>query len=278
MFRILAVAVSASLVGAAVAWAAVALRPSHPRAEIPAAIDAYAEQLAQLRAELESERLARAVLEQQVAALRKDLDAMVSKTVPSAESYELSREQPSEEGAPADEGVSQPTPFDEDALVAAGFAPRRVEALRARLDEIELRRLYLRDRASREGWLDSPRYSEERSQLMQARRDTRGEFGDDLYDWMLFSTGHPNRVRVSGLIEGSAAVEAGIQAGDVIRRYDDQAILSAQDLRRLTTEGSVGATTALDLERNGERIRLYVPRGPLGVRIEMFVDEPTRSG
>jgi hypothetical protein len=159
--------------------------------------------------------------------------------------------------------------FDASVLVAAGFREADVEALRARLDELQMDQLYLRDRASREGWLGTPRHDEEAGKLDVALQSLRGEFGEDLYDWMLYASGRPNRLAVIGLLEGSPAGAEGLRPGDVIRRYADRVVFDPEDLLQAGSAGSAGESAALDVERDGRTVRLYVPRGPLGARLEL---------
>lgn len=170
--------------------------------------------------------------------------------------------------------------FDGDRLVAAGFRREDVARFRARLDEIELKRLYLRDQATREGWIESPRFAEASQSLNAEFMGLRGEFDESLYDWMLYSTGHPNRVAVRDVIEGGAAASAGLQPGDVIVRYDDRLVLSANELRDATTQGRAGELVALEVQREGEPApkRVFVPRGPIGINLAPTALQPPPAG
>jgi hypothetical protein len=170
--------------------------------------------------------------------------------------------------------------FDGDRLVAAGFRREDVARFRARLDEIELKRLYLRDQATREGWIESPRFAEASQSLNAEFMGLRGEFDESLYDWMLYSTGHPNRVAVRDVIAGGAAESAGLQPGDVIVRYDDHLVLSATELRDATTQGRVGELVALEVQREGEPApkRVFVPRGPIGINLAPTALQPPPAG
>ncbi len=170
--------------------------------------------------------------------------------------------------------------FDADRLVAAGFDRQDVDRFRARLDEIELRRLELRDQATREGWLDTPRFAEESQSLFGEIIGLRDEFEEPLYDWVLYSTGHPNRVAVSDVIAGSAGESAGLQPGDVILRYDDQLMLSVNELREATTQGRAGELVAVEVQREGENAprRIFVPRGPIGIEIAPATLQPAPTG
>ena len=170
--------------------------------------------------------------------------------------------------------------FDADRLVAAGFSRQDVDRFRARLDEIELKRLQLRDQATREGWIDTPRFAEESQSLFGEILGLRNEFDEPLYDWVLYSTGHPNRVAVSDVLAGSAGESAGLLRGDVIVRYDGQLVLSTGELRDATTQGRAGELVPLEVQRDGETAprRIFVPRGPIGIEIAPTAQQPVPMG
>lgn len=170
--------------------------------------------------------------------------------------------------------------FDADRLVAAGFHREDVTRFRARLDEIQLKQLYLRDQATREGWIGTPRFAEESKALFGELVGLRNEFDEPLYDWVLYATGHPNRVTVSEVISGGAGDSAGLLRGDVIVRYDDRLVLSPAELRDATTQGRVGELVALEVQREGESAprRIFVPRGPIGITLEPTAVQPAPAG
>ncbi len=170
--------------------------------------------------------------------------------------------------------------FDPDRLVAAGFHRQDVERFRARLDEIEMKRLRLRDLATREGWREAPRYMQESQALFGELVGLRAEFDESLYDWVLYSTGHPNRVAVQDIVTGSPAESAGLQPGDVIVRYDGRLVLNAGELRDATTEGRAGELVAIEVQREGEPDprRVFVPRGPIGVSLAPATQQPAPAG
>ncbi len=231
-------------------------------------------QIDELRDALSAERESRIELASQLASLRDELRGLTNGGV-GAGPTPIDRGTGDSGGTAA--ALSARPRFDEAALVEAGFDRAEVSAYRTRLDEIELERLYLRDRATREGWLDSERYLEESRQLNGEITATRDEFGEDLVDWMLYTTGYPNRLRVVEVMDGSAADEAGLAAGDLIVRYDDRAVFSNAELRQGTTSGSEGESTPLEVMRDGRPSRVYVPRGPLGVRLAPAAVEPARA-
>jgi hypothetical protein len=164
--------------------------------------------------------------------------------------------------------------IDEALLVAAGFTPAEAEALRRRFEAIELERLFARDQATREGWLRTPRYHQRMQELNAEYGAMRDEHGDERYDWILFASGRQNRVVVERVLRDSAASEVGLEAGDVFLAYDGERVFEPGALQRATSGGVLGETVAVDVLRGGERIRLYPPRGPLGVALRVDRREP----
>jgi hypothetical protein len=232
-----------------------------------------------LEAELEIERVARADLTREIEALRDEIAAIpdgrsVAALALDPEAAVSSGSEPAPVSAPDDPRAS--SRLGDEELLDAGFTRSEVAAFRDRMDDIRLERLYLRDRAAREGWLATRRYMEESRALDDQLSGTREEFGDELYDWAMYSTGRANRVQVTEVMEGSAAAEAGLAPGDVIYSYADRRIFSGGELRDETTAGTAGETTPVDVVRDGESLRVYVPRGPLGIIIEPSSQEPAR--
>lgn len=157
--------------------------------------------------------------------------------------------------------------LDDALLREAGLSVSEIDALRERLEDIEMERLYLRDEATRDGWLNTPRYHKATHRLNVAFGTLRDDFGDETYDWLLFASGRPNRVMVGGVLENSPAAEAGLKSGDLIIRYDGVRIFDSWALQRATTRGEPGRIVTLEIARGDERSRVYVPRGPLGIRL-----------
>jgi hypothetical protein len=161
-------------------------------------------------------------------------------------------------------------PSDSDQLLSqlerAGFSEAEYGQIQATRDRLRLQRLQLRDKAIREGWFRSEAWSR---QLEEIDPDTelRESLGDERFDEYLLATGQNNRVKVEELMAGSAAEQAGLEAGDLLYRYADVRVFSSTELRRLTTGGQAGENTAVTVLRNGELVDLSIPRGPLGVII-----------
>lgn len=230
--------------------------------------------LSSLEAALAAERSAREALALEVAGLRSELGRL---TAPLEAMSPPTPPPPGPTTAP-DPGrdlVRAPTPFDEQALLDAGFDSREVERLRSQTEALELEQLYLRDRAIREGWAGTPRFAEEARNLDARGRALREELGDERYDWLLFASGRANRVVVQSVLESSPASEAGLRNGDAILSYGGSRLFDVSALREATAGGRSGESVAIDVARGEERLRVYVPRGPLGVRLEELRQRPS---
>jgi hypothetical protein len=228
---------------------------SAARAAPEAATELYA-----LRAELAAERLEREALEAEVAALRDSAEAAPAPAEPAPSGRAPALEDPTAAAIERDDRLS----FDENALVERGISAREAADLRASYEELEMARLYLRDSAAREGWLRTPRF---RRAVENQRVAFREDVGDRAFDLALFAAGRNNRIVVSGVLEGSPALGAGIESGDMIVRYDERPIFGHRDMVRATRQGRAGSSVPVDVLRKGELHRYYVARGPLGVRI-----------
>jgi hypothetical protein len=179
-------------------------------------------------------------------------------------------------GAAAEKGHPQVGEHwvDAEILTRAGFSPSETDELRARFEAIELDRLYLRDQATREGWVGRPRYAKQLRELDARYGSMREDYGDDAYDWILYASGQQNRVVVRRVMTGSEAAEAGFEDGDVVVSYDDERIYDASSLQQATVGGESGRTTVVEVERGGERRRLFPARGPLGITLISEREEP----
>ncbi len=267
---LLLIAVAGGLIGLAGSWfwragsAAPPPAPGHEasRREIPASeADTLQRQLDALREMLGAEVEERARLEQELEQMREELGRIRVGSL----SNEVSAERTTPPGdADATAPQARPT-FDEQALLAVGVAPDEVSWLHRRFDEFEMERLELLDRAMREGWAKDPSYRQERGALNFSLRE---EIGEDLYDRLLYAVGRNNRLSVRDVLMRSPAEEAGIQPGDLILAYDDARVFDVFELRGATSAGRRGESVAIELVRKGRRLRLIVPRGPLGVKLQ----------
>ena len=167
--------------------------------------------------------------------------------------------------------------FNPQALIDAGMEPAAADALKTRFEKQELERLYLRDRAVREGWYGSRRYRNELQKLEAQAGDIKSELDEDSYAAYLYAAGLPNRVTVESVLASSTANNAGILAGDHILRYANKRIYNWQDLREATTQGDINETVPVKIIRNDKVMEVYVQRGPLGIRMSSISADPNRN-
>lgn len=230
--------------------------------------------LADLHRLVLEERAARERLGLQVEALQRDLAGLrraangaASRTNEAAQTAADVAQQPAQSRAS--------TLREHEALTALGIDTGRAERLRQRLEATEMERLYLRDRAQREGWLDTERYAKE-SRALDGKGDVyRNELGEHDYDRFLFMTGRPNRVLVERVLANSPGERAGLSAEDVILRYDNKRIHTPTDLTTLTLAGQTGEPVRVEVQRGERRFELFLPRGPIGIHLGQDLQEPS---
>ncbi len=185
-------------------------------------------------------------------------------------------ERSAEERTKAAAGAASQAPAADELAryLDAGLDPLLAAELKSRDDAARLARATLRDQAEREGWLDSARFTEELRDLAVWHTTLRPELGDQAYDQFLYATGRPNRVVVREVLEGSSAAQSGLVAGDTILSYGGDRIFDTRSLQDATSGGSSGAQTLVEVLRNGERVTLYLPRGPLGAGLRQGTSNP----
>ena len=154
-----------------------------------------------------------------------------------------------------------------DTLTEAGISERDANTIKSRLDELSMQRLYLRDQAQREGWLGKEEYRNEIRRLNLAQNNLEQEFGSDNYSRYLFAMGRPNQVNVQSVIDNSPAYNAGMQNGDRVVSYNGETVYDARTIRQGTQGGTAGEMVPVIVMRDGQRVELYVPRGPLGIQM-----------
>jgi hypothetical protein len=164
--------------------------------------------------------------------------------------------------------------YNLDNLIKGGVDPVLAEDIVRRKNSIELERLALQDRATREGYLNTQQYFDELEAINLDDVSLRDELGDQRYDEYLFNSKQNNRIRISSVIPGSAAEQAGIQDGDVVISYDNTRMFTWQELKDATSEGELGEYVSISIYRDGEIFSFSVPRGPLGVQLGATRLEP----
>ncbi len=170
--------------------------------------------------------------------------------------------------------VRESRQIDAATFLAAGFDQNDATFLSNRWGQQQMDLLYLRDQAIREGWIDTPRYTQAVRELNSGAASLRADIGPAAYDRFLFATGQPNRVVINAVIDSSPAHVTGLQPGDTIVTYDGNPIYSVNDLRTATTAGEPDVPVVLEVNRGGQLVELEIARGPLGVTLNPTRVEP----
>jgi len=92
----------------------------------------------------------------------------------------------------------------------------------------------------------------------------RDSLGEEKYEQYLTATGRPTAVTVNSLLAGSAGEDAGLKAGDIIRRCGADRVYDERDLMMSMLRGKPGEAVTIEVERDGAVFHISVPRGPLG--------------
>ena len=164
--------------------------------------------------------------------------------------------------------------YDVDNLIKGGVDPALAEDIVRRKNSVELKRLELQDRATRENFLNSQQYYDELAEINNQDINLRDELGDDRYDEYLYNSKQNNRIRITSVMLESAAEQAGIHSGDIVLSYDNKRMFLWQELKDATAEGQLGEYVSISIYRNGEIFSFSVPRGPLGIQLGATRLEP----
>ena len=161
-----------------------------------------------------------------------------------------------------------------EALIETGIPEEQAARIQASLDEYDLKLLYMQDRASRENWLNTARYRKEHREVQNAYQELRPEIGDDAYDRMLYALGRTNRVVVRDIMQNSTAEQYDLRANDRIIEYNGQRVFTSQELNTLVTQGTAGVQVLLRVQRDEQQLELYLPQGPIGIRLATSREQP----
>jgi S1-C subfamily serine protease len=93
----------------------------------------------------------------------------------------------------------------------------------------------------------------------------REHLGDAEYEKYLLAQGGRASVTVADVIDSSPANRAGLRPGDQILGYDGKRVFSMDELKSMAFSGDPGEDVIVDIERDGQRMQLVLPRGPMGI-------------
>lgn len=166
-----------------------------------------------------------------------------------------------------DKAISMRRQREDESLIAAGFAPDRIEWIRQRSDELQTQ--WRKDQAERRRQglpLDA---AQEAAYYYDRDIGLRGEIGDDEYARYRLALGRSAGVAVAALTQGSPASRAGLLSGDDIVNYGGTRVFNLAELNALASPRDPGESVLIDVRRNGQTIQLVVPGGPLRIETKM---------
>ena len=145
-------------------------------------------------------------------------------------------------------------------LVSGGFSEDEARRLLKRESEAQYKAMEAAYLAQRDGEAVDMFNS-----AMNAQSILRAEIGDSEYERFLTAQDEPTTVRIMNVLDGSPGSSAGLQAGDNIVSYNGERTFSMLDVRELTMQGNPGEDVIIEIDRDGMRMQLNIPRGPIGV-------------
>ena len=145
-------------------------------------------------------------------------------------------------------------------MVEGGFTEDEARAILQRESEAQYKAMQAAWEAQRNGDRYDPFSSTTSTQSI-----LRAEIGDEAYARYLEVQGQPTAVSVTQVLTGSPGNGAGLQAGDQLVSYDGDRIFSMSDLRNQTMQGEPGEDVVIEIDRDGMRMQLTLPRGPIGI-------------
>jgi hypothetical protein len=225
------------------------------------------ERIVALERAVAGERDARRVLEEQLDGLYAELERFDSPGMNEllrnlAENRQAREEARVEQAGMRDRGAGMRDLKDMriQRLVAGGFTEERAEQVLVHEDETRMAILETEYEAWRDGDTLSP--WEWTAEYQAGLRD---RLGDAEYEKYLTAQGGEASVTVREVIGSSPANQAGLRPGDRILSYDGERVFGMNDLKSMAFSGDPGEDVIVDIERNGQRMQLVLPRGPLGI-------------
>ncbi|MGI9224324.1 MAG: PDZ domain-containing protein, partial [Woeseiaceae bacterium] len=145
-------------------------------------------------------------------------------------------------------------------LVNSGFTEARANQIMGLEDEVRMQALQAEYDAQRNGTDIDPW-----AQAYSAQAVFRESLGDADYEKYLQARGGESTITVREVIGSSPASRAGLRPGDQILNYDGDRVFSMFELKSKAFAGNPGEDVVVDIERDGQRMQLVLPRGPIGI-------------
>ena len=271
MPRIIAAVIISLLAGFAVgAWLGGGVQQApEATSSAPSLLDSDAsveERIANLERIILQEREARIALEDTLATLFDDLEQLEAADARAASAQEEARQKARDQarelasGRNDAEWLSRYQERRVSRFVEGGFTEdeaRRVLELESKVAFAALQSSW---EAQRNGERFDPYAVDSDPQAL-----FRQEVGDAAFERYLEAQGQPTTIGINQVYAGSPGSEAGLRPGDRLVSYAGERIFSLSDLRREAMQGEPGDNVVIEVERDGMRIQLNLPRGPIGI-------------
>lgn len=223
--------------------------------------------VAALESAVAGERDARRILEEQLHALYSELERFDSPEMDEllrnlAENSQAQQQARAQQGARRDPAARMRNlqEMRTGQLVAGGFTPERAQQILELEDELRMEALQAEYDAFRNGEPLNP------WDVMQGSQNgLRERLGDGEYEKYLVAQGGRASITVGDVINSSPANRAGLRPGDQILGYDGKRVFSMDELKSIAFSGDPGEDVIVDIERDGQRMQLVLPRGPIGI-------------
>jgi hypothetical protein len=145
-------------------------------------------------------------------------------------------------------------------LVEGGFSEDEARRVLQQESEAQFKAMQASYEAQRRGDVVDSLSAMSRPQAL-----LRAELGDSDYERYLQAQGQATAIQVTQVMDGSPASLAGMEPGDQIVSYGGERVFDVNELRELTLQGRAGEDVVIEIEREGVRMQLNVPRGPVGI-------------
>ena len=255
---------------AAGAWSTMEASPPEAPAGSAGDFDANAPleaRIAALEQAVSGERDARLVLEEQLHGLYAELERLDSPEMDEllrtlAESSQAREQARAQRAVGRDRGARMQDlkNMRVGQLVANGFTEGRAKQILELEDEARMAALQAEYEARRNGEEFDPW-----GRAVDFQETLRERLGDAEYEKYLTAQGGQASITVREVIGSSPANRAGLRPGDRILSYDGKRVFGMSELKSMAFSGDPGEDVIVDIERNGQRMQLVLPRGPLGI-------------
>lgn len=154
-------------------------------------------------------------------------------------------------------------------LLSAGFTPERISFLERRGEELASRRKQQEFERRRDG---HPPDRLANRYMLDEDLDLRDEIGEEEYFRYREATDRATSVPVTGVIAGGIAETIGLKPGDEIVSYDGRHVYNYYDLEARASDTTGVGNGILQVRRDGQVFELSVPRGPIGIEQQSWMD------